>query len=43
MQRDRTLTVVMGVWDLSSTEPAIAVISRNNPNEQESVQVYKLD
>ena len=29
--------------NLSSTEPAIAVVSRNNPNEQESVQVYKLD
>ena len=29
--------------NLSSTEPAIAVVSRNNPNEQESVQVYKLN
>ncbi|MDX2212435.1 MAG: cupin domain-containing protein [Oculatellaceae cyanobacterium bins.114] len=29
--------------NLSSTEEAIALVSRNDPNEQESVQVYKLD
>ena len=29
--------------NLSSTEAAIALVSRNDPNEQESVQVYKLD
>ncbi len=29
--------------NLSSTEDAIALVSRNDPNEQESVQVYKLD
>lgn len=27
--------------NLSSTEEAIAIVSRNDPNEQESVQVYK--
>lgn len=26
--------------NLSSTEPAIAIVARNDPNEQESVQVY---
>jgi uncharacterized RmlC-like cupin family protein len=29
--------------NLSSTEEAIALVSRNDPNEQESVQVYNLD
>jgi uncharacterized RmlC-like cupin family protein len=29
--------------NLSSTEEAIALVSRNDPNEQESVQIYKLD
>lgn len=29
--------------NLSSTEEAIALVARNHPNEQESVQVYKLD
>ncbi|KAM3092573.1 cupin domain-containing protein [Phormidesmis sp. 146-12] len=29
--------------NLSSTEAAIALVSRNDPNEQESVQVYQLD
>jgi uncharacterized RmlC-like cupin family protein len=28
--------------NLSSTEEAIALVSRNDPNEQESVQVYNL-
>jgi len=28
--------------NLSSTEAAIALVSRNDPNEQESVQVYQL-
>uniref|UniRef100_B8HQW4 Cupin 2 conserved barrel domain protein n=1 Tax=Cyanothece sp. (strain PCC 7425 / ATCC 29141) TaxID=395961 RepID=B8HQW4_CYAP4 len=28
--------------NLSSTEEAIALVARNDPNEQESVQVYKL-
>jgi len=28
--------------NLSDTEAAIALVSRNDPNEQESVQVYKL-
>jgi len=27
--------------NLSSTEAAIALVSRNDPNEQESVQVYQ--
>ena len=29
--------------NLSNTEEAIALVSRNDPNEQESVQVYNLD
>ncbi|WP_373538737.1 cupin domain-containing protein [Chamaesiphon sp.] len=29
--------------NLSSTEAAIALVSRNDPNEQESVRVYRLD
>ncbi len=29
--------------NLSSTEEVIALVSRNDPNEQESVQVYNLD
>lgn len=29
--------------NLSSTEEAIALVARNDPNEQESVQVYNLD
>ncbi|PZV20354.1 MAG: cupin [Snowella sp.] len=29
--------------NLSSTEEAIALVSRNDPDEQESVQVYNLD
>jgi len=29
--------------NLSDTEPAIAIVSRNDPNEQESVQVYHPD
>jgi len=29
--------------NLSSTEQAIAVVARNDPNEQESVQVYKVE
>ena len=29
--------------NLSSTEEAIVLVSRNDPNEQESVQVYNLD
>jgi uncharacterized RmlC-like cupin family protein len=29
--------------NLSSTEEAIALVSRNDPNEQENVQVYKVD
>jgi len=28
--------------NLSDSEPAIALVSRNDPNEQESVQVYRL-
>jgi len=29
--------------NMSATEPAIAIVSRNDPNEQESVQVYHVD
>lgn len=29
--------------NLSSTEAAIALVARNDPNEQESVQVYRFD
>jgi uncharacterized RmlC-like cupin family protein len=29
--------------NLSDSEPAIAIVSRNDPNEQESVQVYPVD
>lgn len=29
--------------NLSDREPAIAIVSRNDPNEQESVQVYSTD
>lgn len=29
--------------NLSDSEPAIAIVSRNDPNEQESVQVYRID
>ncbi len=29
-------------FNLSTTEPAMAIVARNDPNEQESVQLYPL-
>lgn len=29
--------------NLSQTEPAMAIVARNDPNEQESVQLYRLE
>ncbi len=30
-------------FNLSTTEPAMAIVARNDPNEQESVQLYKTE